>query len=469
MRGAAEEMNNKAAKTLLMTAMLTMGMTTMAFAADKNAVYEGMDYSDVYNYEYYKANNPDLAAAFGNDKGAYIDHFVNHGMDEGRDGCIDFDVDYYKNNNADLAKMFWKDTKAYYVHYIMDGKKEGRDASAYANYNGMDYSDIYSYSYYKSNNPDLAEVFGDNWQAYIEHYVEHGMAEKRIASKNFNIDAYIANYPDLQQAFGNDYKMYCIHYISSGKAEGRIATHLLSEFSGKYTWIDRDGLRFCYIDGKPATDWNEIDGRWYYFNGAGELCSQLGIDVSSYNKDIDWQQVKNDGIEFAMIRLGYGENDPEQDDIYAVSNMNACESLGIPYGVYLYSYALTEADTASEIDHALRVLDGRKPSLGVYIDMEDDDNYKLKRNALNNPTLQNICMEFVDKFTAMGYLSGIYANLRWMNDRLGNDKTSAYPNWIAQWGRPCTYEGNYVMWQACNTGRVAGIKGLVDLDARIVR
>lgn len=453
----------------ILVLVLAVVFPVTAQAAGNGAEYQGMDYSDVYDYEYYKEHNPDLAAAFGNDRGAYIAHFVENGMAEGRVACADFDVQYYKVNNPDLFMVLKNDLKAYYVHYMTNGKIEGRSGSAHAVYEGMDYSDVYDYSYYRSNNPDLEEAFGNDTQAYIRHFVEIGMSECRVASEKFNVNIYIENYPDLQQALGNDYKAYYVHYMTSGKTEGRVGAHRLSDMNGNAVWMERGGVKYCLINGEYATGFHEIDGRWYYFNQSGELCSKFGIDVSSYNGDINWQAAKADGVEFAIIRIGYGENLESQDDVKAVYNMMACEWLQIPYGVYLYSYALTEADVQSEVDHVLRMLNGRRPELGVYIDMEDADGYKSRRNALDNTTLQNICMQFVDTFTSMGYQSGIYANLNWMNKKLGNSTTSTYPNWIAQWGVPCEYMGNYVLWQSSSNGSVNGINGRVDIDAWIYR
>ena len=98
------------------------------------------------------------------------------------------------------------------------------------------------------------------------------------------------------------------------------------------------------------------------------------IDVSSYNGFIQWDNMKN-YIEGTIIRIGYGNDIQSQDDAAAIRNMDECERLGIPYGVYLYSYALDYYDAASETAHALRLLKGRSPELGVWFDMEDADGY----------------------------------------------------------------------------------------------
>ena len=136
------------------------------------------------------------------------------------------------------------------------------------------------------------------------------------------------------------------------------------------------------------------------------------IDVSSYNGFIQWDNMKN-YIEGTIIRIGYGNDIQSQDDAAAIRNMDECERLGIPYGVYLYSYALDYYDAASETAHALRLLKGRSPELGVWFDMEDADGYKA-RNGLDvyseGELLSDFCEMFVNAMRVSGYKTGVYAN-----------------------------------------------------------
>ena len=99
------------------------------------------------------------------------------------------------------------------------------------------------------------------------------------------------------------------------------------------------------------------------------------IDVSSHDGLIDWNSV-DEHIEGVIIRIGYGSDYVSQDDKQAIRNMDACERFGIPYGVYIYSYALNMQDVESEIEHTLRMIQGRNPVRGVWFDMEDADGYK---------------------------------------------------------------------------------------------
>lgn len=95
----------------------------------RDTIYNGIDYADVYNTQYYHDKYPDLRQAFGNNAGALINHFVKYGMKEGRQACDNFNVQIYKNNYTDLQKAFRDNLGAYYMHYINYGKKEGRIAN----------------------------------------------------------------------------------------------------------------------------------------------------------------------------------------------------------------------------------------------------------------------------------------------------------------------------------------------------
>ena len=134
-----------------------------------------------------------------------------------------------------------------------------------------------------------------------------------------------------------------------------------------------------------------------------EIKNMKGIDVSVHNGNINWERVQNSGIDFAIIRCGYGENLVNQDDAYFYRNVSECERLGIPYGIYIYSYALTEKGASSEADHVLRLIKGHNPSLGVWFDMEDADHYKEKNGMPSNETLVNICITFCEKIKSKGY------------------------------------------------------------------
>ena len=188
--------------------------------------------------------------------------------------------------------------------------------------------------------------------------------------------------------------------------------------------------------------------------------SKKGIDVSEFQGKIDWEKVKNDGIEFAILRCGYGMDFSNQDDVEYERNANECERLGIPYGVYLMSYANTVEKARSEAKHVLRLIEGRKISLGVWYDIEDNGT----SGAINKETLTNIINTFCNTIKNAGNRVGVYANLNWLENKIEKTIKDNYDIWVAQYYSKCEYEGKYIMWQHTSSGKVNGISTNVDMN-----
>lgn len=191
-----------------------------------------------------------------------------------------------------------------------------------------------------------------------------------------------------------------------------------------------------------------------------------GIDVSYANGKLDWDKLKSQGVEFALIRVGYGSDSVNQDDSQAKRNMDECERLNIPYGVYLYSYALNVASVASEVAHTLRMIKGRKPELGVFFDMEDADGYKAKagKNVYKSrDLLTDFCIQFCETIEAAGYKAGVYANYDYFKNVLYKDKLDKWLIWLAQWSvsKPA-YECD--IWQYTSDGTFNGVSGRFDMN-----
>jgi len=151
-----------------------------------------------------------------------------------------------------------------------------------------------------------------------------------------------------------------------------------------------------------------------------------GIDVSKHNGKIDWQKVKNAGIQFTIIRAGFGSDMTSQDDPFFEENVKGAESVGIPWGAYLYSYALTVEQAKSEVQHILRLLKGKKPTFPIAFDMEDADGYKRKHGMPSNAELVEICYTFLDEVEKAGYYVTLYASKSWLENQLKSQKLNRF-------------------------------------------
>ena len=175
------------------------------------------------------------------------------------------------------------------------------------------------------------------------------------------------------------------------------------------------------------------------------------IDVSQHQGTINWDKVK-DKIAGAIIRCGYGDDLPAQDDTQFARNLSECERLGIPHGVYLYSYATTEAQAKSELAHFLRLIKGHQWELGVYLDVEEN---------VAHTFAPRVCRVVCEGLKKAGFTPGVYSSLSWWNSYLTEIKE--YIRWVAHWNTFCAYGGEYLIWQY-GTAQVDGINGEVDAN-----
>jgi len=184
-----------------------------------------------------------------------------------------------------------------------------------------------------------------------------------------------------------------------------------------------------------------------------------GIDVSKWQRNIDFRKVKNDGIDFVIIRIGYGKYE-SQKDLYFEKNYEEARKAGLPVGVYHYSYATSIEDAKLEAACVLCWLNKRKLDLPVYFDIEDKCQSKLSKKLLTD-----ICKAFCNRIEAAGYWAGIYANKHWSNNLInGTELGKRYTYWVAQYNKRCTYNGPYDIWQYSSSGKVNGISGNVDMN-----
>ena len=133
-----------------------------------------------------------------------------------------------------------------------------------------------------------------------------------------------------------------------------------------------------------------------------------GIDISSHNGSINMKKVKDSGIEFIILRIGYGKNNIDQKFKFNYENAIKNE---LPVGIYLYSYAINTDDAKKEAQLVLDNIKGLKIEYPIFIDMEDADGYKNKHN-INNQTCINICETFCNYIENENYYAGIYSNLK---------------------------------------------------------
>jgi GH25 family lysozyme M1 (1,4-beta-N-acetylmuramidase) len=187
-----------------------------------------------------------------------------------------------------------------------------------------------------------------------------------------------------------------------------------------------------------------------------------GIDVSTWQGQIDWEKAKKE-IDFVILRLGFGV---KTLDNTAKRNIEELNRLGIPYGVYWFSYAYTEEMARNEAKKTIEYLKelGANLSYPVYFDWEGDsrDYAKKKGVTVSNDLLRKMATAFCEELKKAGYYPGIYSNPSYIKNYYGADIFKKYDLWLAHWVSKTSYEAN--VWQYSDKGTVAGINGRVDMN-----
>ena len=184
-----------------------------------------------------------------------------------------------------------------------------------------------------------------------------------------------------------------------------------------------------------------------------------GIDVSQWQGTINWAKVKEAGIQFALLRAGYGDclSYPNQIDWQWEANYKNCKSVGMPVGAYYYSYATTVDAAKREAQSCLSLLKGKQFEYPIYYDVEEMSIFRTGRT-------NEIIKAFADVLEQAGYYVGIYIYRSAAQSYLNETTKNKYSMAIAEYNTQCYYTGKYDIWQNSSTTRVNGINGNVDHD-----
>lgn len=191
----------------------------------------------------------------------------------------------------------------------------------------------------------------------------------------------------------------------------------------------------------------------------------FGIDVSKWNKDIDWEKVKAAGVEFAIIRCGYrgSKTGALVEDPYFAKNIKGATDAGIRVGIYFFTQAITPVEAVEEASMVLMLSRQHKISYPLFIDTEGAGGNG-RADGLDRETRTAVCKAFCETIENAGYTAGVYASKSWLENNLDTEQLSSYSTWLAQYSSQPTYEGEYDMWQYTSAGKIDGISTLVDYN-----
>ena len=300
--------------------------------------------------------------------------------------------------------------------------------------------------------------------------------ENKSATCNITIskvyDAKNDTTTSLKDKSGNQiYVLVDGNYVEAKVADYyKHSTFYKKEKVSQYTytgWQNLDG-RTYYFDknGNKVTGEQIIQGAKYSFNSDGTLNTGsgiLGIDVSTWNGNIDWNKVKNSGVSYVIIRTGFRGSTQGAlvEDNRFRQNIQGATNAGLKVGVYFFSQAVNEVEAVEEASMVLSQIKGYPITYPVFIDVEPSGG---RADALSSGDRTKVINAFCQTIQNGGYRAGIYANKTWLAQKMNISALSGYKIWLAQYNSTVTYGGRYDMWQYSDKGTVAGINGKVDMN-----
>ena len=214
------------------------------------------------------------------------------------------------------------------------------------------------------------------------------------------------------------------------------------------------------------------DGFMAYYNENGEKISHVGVDLSFYNKKVDWDALANSPVEFVMLRCGYrgytegGLIEDENFREYA----EEATAHGLKLGVYFFTQAITEEEARSEADYVIKLIEDYDISYPVAFDTEliSDEDARTEKAELTPEELSNICIAFCERVKEVGYYPMIYASENWFRRRLDVRMLAEYDFWAPQYLDKNDFLYDFTIWQYTETGDAPGVEGDCDINISMV-
>lgn len=209
------------------------------------------------------------------------------------------------------------------------------------------------------------------------------------------------------------------------------------------------------------------DGTFMHYYNNGNLASVTGIDVSSYSGDINWQEVKNSGVDFVMVRIGgrgYGDEGTLYSDDKAVQYINEAHNAGLKVGGYFFSQAITTAEAVEEAEYIKSIIGNTKLEFPVAYDWEIIEGDTARTDDVPNSQATACAKAFCDKVRELGYKPMLYAGSPVLYNKLDLSQLKGIDIWYSQYDNVPDFLYQFSMWQYSEKGHINGIEGNVDMN-----
>ena len=207
-----------------------------------------------------------------------------------------------------------------------------------------------------------------------------------------------------------------------------------------------------------------------YYYADGKQISYLGVDLSKYQKKVDFAAIQAEGVDFCMLRVGsrgYSTGTIQQDEMFE-SHLAGAKAVGMPIGLYFYSQAITEAEAIEEANFVISKIGENKITYPIAYDMEFVENDTARIETLTREEKTNIALAFLKRIEEAGYTGMLYGNKEWLMKRIDIAQLEQYDIWLTQEDDIPDYPYLFSMWQYTRQGEIFGIDGYVDLNISFI-
>jgi len=262
-------------------------------------------------------------------------------------------------------------------------------------------------------------------------------------------------------------------YIRGSIEEGRSTISILRELYPEQTVISADG-KYHIFDLNEKLPLNPYINEKFSVDDQGIIeyndsivTSKKGIDVSKFQGDIKWNQVKQDGVEYAFIRMGYrgyGAAGKLVTDETFEKNIKGATENGIDVGVYFFSQAINEEEAIEEANYVLEAIEGYDVTYPIVIDIEEMTVEGARTADMTKEQWTKVCIAFCETVKEAGYTPMVYGNLKTFFIMLDMEQISMYDKWFAQYDTSVYFPYEFKIWQYSDKGTVKGISTDVDMN-----
>lgn len=278
---------------------------------------------------------------------------------------------------------------------------------------------------------------------------EQKAAEEKAQKQAEEQQAWIAAEKEKQIPYVSDMEKEAHTTVVYDIAEGYLRVPLLAD-------VPQNPYTLSAFSGEDLTKRYEAQG----------YRTMLGIDVSKFQGSIDWEQVKNAGISYVMLRIGlrgYGSGKLLLDERF-YENLRGAKAQGLKTGVYFFSAAISEEEAREEAAFVLQAIEGQEMEMPIVFDTEPILYDTARTDDLTGKQLTKITAAFCDAVQEAGYQPMVYANAKRLTTVLYLEELTDYPLWLADYRMQPDFPYAFTMWQFTESGKVPGIEGAVDID-----